>query len=205
MEPTPATPPAPAPTAPAAPVVGALPDPHLQRDLHAQDAFVAAAPRGGVIARLIARPGRDERVEVTEAVLDPEEGMVGDDWRARGSWAKAGAVANVEAQITIMSTRVLAAISPDPSRWPLAGDQILADLDISEAAMPPGTRLRIGGTLVEVTSLPHTGCAKFAARFGHDAHKWVWSPEGKALRMRGMYVRVIEGGPIRVGDPIVHS
>lgn len=190
---------------PAQPVFGALPDPHLHRDLAAQNAVVAASPREGVIARLIARPGTDQRVEVTEAVLDPKDGMVGDDWRPRGSWSKAGAPADIDAQLTIMNTRALAAIEPDESRWPLAGDQILADLDISEASLPPGSRLRIGGTLVEVTALPHTGCAKFAARFGHDAHKWTYTPEGRALRLRGVYVQVIEGGPIRVGDPILRA
>lgn len=199
MEPTAAATPSKKPTTP---VVGALPDPFLGRDLAPQTAVVAAAPHEGTIARIVVRPAGDARAEVTDAVLDPDEGLVGDDWLARGSWAKAGAPANPEAQVTIMSTRVLEAIAPDPDRWPLAGDQLYADLDISEASLPPGARLRIGAALVEVTPLPHTGCSKFAARFGHDALRWISTPEGRALRMRGVYVRVIEGGAIHVGDAI---
>ena len=37
-----------------------------------------------------------------------------------------------------MSVRVLAAIEPDESRWPLAGDQLLVDLDLSIEALPAG-------------------------------------------------------------------
>ncbi len=164
-------------------------------------ADLRAAPRDAApVLSLVARPGTDERVTVTEAVLDEVEGMVGDDWRARGSWSKAGQEANLEAQLTLMSTRVLAAIEPDPSRWPIAGDQVLLDLDLSEENLPAGTRLLLGDAEVEVTALPHTGCSKFAARFGRDALRWISTHEGRALRMRGMYVRVVRSGTVRTGD-----
>jgi MOSC domain-containing protein YiiM len=95
---------------------------------------------------------------------------------------------------------VLAAIEPDRSRWPLAGDQLYLDLDLSEANLPPGTRLAIGEAVVEVTELPHTGCVQFSARFGADALRWISTPAGRAMRMRGMYVRVVSGGAISAGD-----
>jgi MOSC domain-containing protein YiiM len=151
---------------------------------------------------LILRPAVDERVVVEEAVLDPVEGVVGDGWRARGSSRSPDGTANPEAQVTLMSTRVLAAIEPDRSRWPLAGDQVLVDADLSQTTLPPGTRLVIGEALVEVTELAHTGCAKFSARFGSDALRWINSPDGREARMRGMYVRVVAGGTVRVGDVI---
>ena len=173
------------------------------RDFSAQADTVLAAPRDGAAVELIVlRPERDAREVVSEARLDPVEGLVGDGWLRRGSSSTPDGSADPQSQLTIMSTRVLAAVEPDRSRWPLAGDQLYADLDLSEANLPPGARLRVGEALVEVTERPHTGCAKFAARFGLDALRWISTPVGRSHRMRGMYVRVVEGGAIRVGDEI---
>jgi MOSC domain-containing protein YiiM len=162
----------------------------------------SAPPDRAVVVALVLRPARNERLPVNEARLDVAEGMVGDDWRARGSKSMPGGLANPEAQLTLMSTRVLAAIADDPDRWPLAGDQVLVDMDLSEANLPVGTRLLLGNAEVEVTALPHTGCAQFAARFGHDALRWISTHEGRALRMRGMYVRIVSGGTVSVGDVV---
>ena len=151
---------------------------------------------------IVRRPGRDVRELVEQAVLDPDRGLVGDDWLARAGGSADDPSVDRDAQITLMSTRVLAAIEPDPSRWPLAGDQIYLDLDLGIENLPAGTRLAIGDAVVEVTPKEHTGCAKFAARFGHDALRWVSTPAGRALRMRGMYVRVVTGGQVRVGDVV---
>lgn len=183
------------------------PDCDLDRDLdrgldrHLDD--VRAAPRdAGVIALIVRRPAVDEREAVAEAVLDLAEGLVGDGWLARGSRSMPDGAANPEAQVTIMSTRVLAAIEPDPSRWPLAGDQLYVDLDLSVANLPPGTRLALGSAVLEVSETPHTGCSKFSARFGSDAQRWVNSPAGRELRMRGMNARIVQGGLVRVGDAV---
>ena len=54
-------------------------------------------------------------------------------------------------------------------RWPLAGDQLYVDLDLSHENLPVGTRLAIGTAELEVTAAPHTGCKKFASRFGLEA------------------------------------
>lgn len=173
------------------------------RDFTAATASVLAAPRDAATIELIVRrPGRDLREVVAEARLDPVEGLAGDDWLARGSSSTPDHAADPLSQLTIMSTRVLAAMEPDRSRWPLAGDQLYADLDLGVENLPAGSRLRVGGALVEVTGRPHTGCAKFASRFGLDALRWISTPAGKSARMRGMYVRVLEGGAIRVGDAI---
>jgi MOSC domain-containing protein YiiM len=107
-----------------------------------------------------------------------------------------------EAQITLISTRVLGAIEPDRTRWPLAGDQLYVDIDLSVATLPPGSRLRIGNAVVEISEPPHTGCAKFSARFGSDALRWINSPRGRELRMRGANARVITGGEVRLGDRV---
>jgi hypothetical protein len=166
-------------------------------------ADVRSAPKNeATVLLLVARPTVDERESVAEARLDEAEGMVGDDWLARGSWKKSGTTADLEAQLTLMSTRVLEAIEPDPARWPIAGDQVYVDMDLSEENLPVGTRLALGDAEVVVTALPHTGCKKFAARFGQDALRWISTHEGRALRMRGMSVRIVRGGTVRVGDVV---
>jgi MOSC domain-containing protein YiiM len=53
-----------------------------------------------------------------------------------------------------------------------------------------------------VTDELHAGCAKFTARFGSAAIRFVNSPAGRALRLRGMYARVVERGTVRPGDTI---
>jgi MOSC domain-containing protein YiiM len=89
-------------------------------------------------------------------------------------------------------------------RQPLheAGDNLLVDLDIGYDNLPPGTRLRIGGALLEVTEAPHTGCSKFSERFGQDALRWVNWRHWRERRLRGVNARVVEGGSVRVGDAI---
>jgi hypothetical protein len=173
------------------------------RDFSAATRSVLASPSDAATVELIVRrPARNQREVVREAQLDPVEGLVGDGWRARGSSSRPDGSADPLCQLTLMSTRVLAAIEPDRSRWPLAGDQLYADLDLSADNLPPGTRLRLGDALVEVTGRPHTGCDKFASRFGLDALRWISTPAGKAARMRGIYVRVLEGGTVRIGDAV---
>jgi len=101
-----------------------------------------------------------------------------------------------------MNARVIALLARVRERWPLAGDQLYVDLDLSRANLPPGTRLRIGSALIEVTAEPHTGCKKFAARFGVEAVRFVSTPVGKSNCLRGINARVVEAGTIRRGDAV---
>ena len=127
---------------------------------------VRAAPRDeGTVELIVRRPAVDEREVVDEAELDLEEGLVGDNWRARGR-SGGRRPANPDAQITVMSSRAIALAAGDRDRWALAGDQLYLDLDLSGDNLPPGTRLEVGSAVIEVTAEPHTGCKKFAARFG---------------------------------------
>jgi hypothetical protein len=161
-----------------------------------------APTRVGTVRLIVRRPAVGEREVVTEAQLNAEEGLLGDSWRVRGSSSTADGSANPEAQITVMSARAATAIAGDVDRWPLAGDQLYVDFDISEANLPAGTRVTVGDAEIEVSAKPHTGCAKFSARFGKEALRLVGSPEGRALRLRGMNARVTKSGTVRVGDRI---
>jgi len=164
---------------------------------------IRAAPADGGTVELIARrPGEDEREVLTEARLDTVEGLVGDTWRVRGSSRTPDGGPNPEAQLTLMNARAAAAIAGDRERWPLAGDQLYVDFDISRANLPAGSRVQIGSAVIEFSEPPHTGCAKFSARFGVDALKFVNSPTGRELRLRGANCRVVIAGTVRPGDTI---
>jgi MOSC domain-containing protein YiiM len=99
-----------------------------------------------------------------------------------------------------MNARVIALIAQDEDRWPLAGDQLFVDLDLSKTNLPAGTRLALGSAVIEVTAEPHTGCRKFVDRFGLDAMQFVNSEAGRRLQLRGINAKVVQGGTIRVGD-----
>jgi hypothetical protein len=156
----------------------------------------------GHLALIVRRPGIDEREVVDTAALDVTDGLVGDTWRTRGSSRTADGAANPDAQLTLMNSRAAALVAGPIERWPLAGDQLYVDLDLGAANLPPGTQLGLGSAVIEVTALPHTGCQKFAARFGPDAVKFVNSPDGRALNLRGINARVVTPGTVRVGDTV---
>jgi MOSC domain-containing protein YiiM len=156
----------------------------------------------GTVELIVRRPAVDEREVVTEAWLDVRDGLEGDTWRVRGSSRTPDGGPNPEAQLTLMSSRTAAAVAGDRERWPLAGDQLYVDLDISRANLPPGSRVQIGSAVIEFSEAPHTGCAKFSARFGVDALKFVNTPEGRDLRLRGANCRVVVAGLVRKGDAI---
>ena len=166
-------------------------------------AAVRQAPRdAGTVQLIVRRPAVEEREVVAEAQLDPAAGLVGDCWLERGSRATDDGSAHPEMQLTMMNARMTALVAGSRERWALAGDQLYVDLDVSAANLPPGTRLEVGTATIEITDHPHTGCGKFVRRFGVDAMKFVNTPLGRELNLRGIYARIVTGGTVRTGDPI---
>jgi hypothetical protein len=156
----------------------------------------------GILALIVRRPAINAREVVAEARLDEVEGLVGDSWSRRGSSRTRDGSAHRDMQLNVMNARAIALIAQTPDRWPLAGDQLYVDFDLSVESVPPGTRLGIGSAVIEITDQPHTGCTKFSARFGMDATKFVNSPAGKQLHLRGVNAKVVQAGVIRCGDEV---
>lgn len=157
---------------------------------------------GGAIELIVARPEVDERAILEEARLDPEVGLVGDCWQVRGSSSTDDGGANPLKQVNFVNARAIALMAGSKDRWPLAGDQFYVDLNLGGENLPPGTRLALGTAVVEITDPWHKGCEKFVARYGADALRFVRSPEGRALNLRGVHSTVVVAGTVRTGDVV---
>ena len=154
----------------------------------------------GVVRKIVRRPAKNQRESLAAGRLVVGEGLEGDCWNAKGT-------APLDIQLTLMNSRAVQLVAGSEDRWELAGDQLYVDLDLSQDNLPPGTRLLVGldGAEIEITAEPHTGCGKFRSRFGADALRFVNSPEGKALHLRGVYAKVICSGEVRPGDRIAKA
>ena len=170
-------------------------DMHLSTEQLEQgvDHILASPGDDGELHLIVRRPDVDERETPQQARLDVEVGLVGDSWSTRAKVVP-------DMQLNIMNTRVVGLVAQSEDRWPLAGDQLFVDMDLSGDNLPTGTQLALGEAIVEVTEPPHTGCKKFAARFGVDAMVFVNSGRGKTLNFRGICAKVVKSGDIRVGD-----
>jgi hypothetical protein len=154
----------------------------------------------GLIELIVRRPAIGERELLAEATIDETVGIVGDCWHWKPSSKTTDGGPNPGAQVTLMNSRVASLVAGEPERRALAGDQLYVDMELSERNLPPGTRLRAGSALIEITAVPHRGCGKFTKRFGVDAAKFVNSKVGRELNLRGVNARVLERGTVRVGD-----
>ena len=162
--------------------------------------ILASPSDGGKLEMISARPAVGERKQLEEATLDEAQGLIGDNWKDRSSTRTPDGSANPDAQLTIINSRLVHAVSGSKSRWELAGDQLVVDIDLSHDNLPVGSRLEIGSAVVELTAEPHTGCVKFASRFGNPALRFVSGPEAMQQRRRGANAKIIKSGTIRVGD-----
>jgi hypothetical protein len=170
-------------------------------ELEAALDMIQQSPKdNGPLELIVRRPVIGVREVLEEGELDPVVGLVGDSWSRRGSRRSADGGPHPEMQLNIMSTRVVGLVAQEKERWPLAGDQLFVDMDLSDENLPPGTRVQIGTAVIEVTAEPHTGCGKFVERFGVDAMTFVNSIERKDLHLRGINAKVVQRGTIRVGD-----
>jgi MOSC domain-containing protein YiiM len=174
-----------------------------EQELEAALDAIRGAPReAGVVELITRRPTYGEREVVDEASLDRVLGLVGDNWHMRPSRRTTDGSPDPERQLTLMSSRAIAALAGELEHWPIAGDQLYVDLDLGLENLPAGTQLAVGTAVLEVSVAPHTGCDKFTARFGSAASRWLNTAAGRSLNLRGINARVVTGGVVRRGDAI---
>lgn len=156
----------------------------------------------GTLELIVCRPAVDEREVLERGSLDLVLGLTGDTWSVRSTTSTPDGSPNPEGQLALMNARAIALVAGETERWPLAGDQLFVDLDLSASSLPAGTRLQIGDAVIEITPKPHRGCAKFSARFGPEALRFVNTGDGSILNLRGRHAKVVTPGTITRGDEI---
>jgi hypothetical protein len=154
----------------------------------------AAPTDRGAVALLVSRREEGRRHVLPRTLLTPDLGMPGDTWGRRPS-------PKPEAQLTVMELAVAELIA-NGQPLTLFGDNLFLTIDLSTPNLPIGTRLRVGGAVLEVTPKEHNGCHKFRGRFGTDALRFVSTPPLRHRNLRGIYMRVIDAGEIGPGDPV---
>jgi MOSC domain-containing protein YiiM len=149
----------------------------------------------GTVELVVRRPAEGEREILDEGVLD-FPGLVGDRHTLRAD-------THAGTEVTLMNARVVDLVAGgDRDRWALAGDQLYVDFDLRAENLPPGTRLQVGSATLELSDVPHTGCAKFTARFGSAATRFINAKPNRELRLRGLNTLVVTPGAVRPGDTI---
>src|SRR5262245_22817857 len=139
-------------------------------ELEAGLEHIRCSPRErGTLEMIVRRPASGQREIIEEGELDVVKGLVGDNWGDRRSSRTADGSPHPDMQLNLMNARAIELLARDKRRWPLAGDQLFIDFDLSEAHVPAGTRLAIGSAVIAITAQPHTGCGKFVERFGPDS------------------------------------
>ena len=165
--------------------------------------WVLAAPSDmGRIASLVVRPAVNQRETPNKVMFSPQLGVAGDNWLT-SCWKKLpSGESDPEVQVAIMNARMIEVITPDKSLWPLAGDQLFVDFDLSVANLTAGDHLQVGAAVLQITAEPHQGCGKFKKRFGEDALAFVNSTLGNEHRLRGVYAKIVFAGEVCVDDTI---
>jgi hypothetical protein len=165
--------------------------------------ILAAPAEIGTVELVVRRPVEGERELLEEGELDLEHGLIGDRWRPASPGAYGADDDGRAAQITLMNARVVDLVAGGArERWALAGDQLYVDFDLGAENLPAGTHIQVGSAILEVSGLPHTGCAKFTARFGSAATRFINAKPNRDFRLRGMNTRIVTPGTVRPGDTI---
>jgi len=165
--------------------------------------FIKQSPKDqGTLQLIVIRPKGNEQIVLADCQLSSRLGVHGDDWFENCYKRLPDGSPHPDVQVTLMNSRCIDLLAQEKTRWPLAGDQLYVDLDLSVDNLPVGQQLSIGSVILQITDQEHTGCDKFAERYGQAARIFVNSPVGKQLHLRGIYAKVVQDGSVKVGDRV---
>ncbi|MBK9991172.1 MAG: hypothetical protein IPP19_10670 [Verrucomicrobia bacterium] len=167
--------------------------------------YRALPPRPTDTARVDAlnvRPGPDQREERTMIELDPVRGAIGDRWERKTWLYLQDGRPDPRVQVALCNSTILTLIQTATGVRHHPGDTIFTDLDLSAQNLPVGSRLQIGPAVLEISDVENDACAKFAAHYGAEVLHWIRLPQNRPLRLRGLFAKIVCGGPIRVGDTV---
>jgi MOSC domain-containing protein YiiM len=165
---------------------------------------VLESPRdAGRLEAIVVRPASEQRRVLDTTRLTIDGGVEGDRWVTDSGYRLENGRPDPRCQVSLMNSRFLRQIAGSENAVCLAGDNLIVDLDLSEANLPAGSRLAIGDAVViEISDLSHTGCSSLARRYGDEARKFMNNARGKSLHLRGRYAKIISAGTISVGDTV---
>ncbi len=164
---------------------------------------IMASPKDeGTLEGIVVRPASGERLEPRSVRITAASGLEGDHW-SKGCWKTTeDGSPDPDVQICIMNARCIALVAQSRDNWAPAGDNFFIDMDLTPENLAPGQRLSVGSAVIEITAVPHNGCQSFIERYGRDACLFVNSGEGRKLRLRGIYARVVKNGEVSLGDRV---
>jgi len=173
-------------------------------DLNAALPYICGAPKDiGPIDMLCFRPGFGEREMRNSLEFTVAQGIPGERWM-KSPWMRLpDGSPDPRIQVSVLSKRVAETVIPDMENSLHPGDPIIADMDLSEANMPVGTRLQAGTAVIEVTDAYNEACVKWKTRYGSDAKDWIVVPENRPLRLRGILCRIVQDGVVQATDSLV--
>jgi MOSC domain-containing protein YiiM len=127
---------------------------------------------------------------VEHARLTPEDGLVGDRYRNRGARTRQVTLIAVEDLVAIRSFMGLQVVDPQQLRRNI----VVSGVNLH--ALKDG-RFRLGSALLEMTGECHP-CSRMEEALGEGGYN--------AVRGHGgITARVVEGGELRIGDPVTRA
>lgn len=172
-------------------------------ELNAALPDVLDAPKNeAAIEQLCLRPDIGVRNFVDKMELTCANGIPGERWNTAPWLTLDDGSADPRIQVCILGKRVLDLVYTDPENMIHPGDSFIADMDFSEKNMPDGTLLSVGSAVLRVSDKFNTACAKWKARYGEDALRWIVMGPNRQYRLRGVLCEVVEDGWVQAGDLI---
>ena len=151
-------------------------------------ALLGAPMRPGVVGFIGLRPARREAMmAVQSAVLDPDEGLLGDHYRSRTTRSR---------QVTLIASEHLAAIASYLGRDLVRPEELRRNIVISGVNLLAlaQARFRLGTAVLEGTGPCHP-CSRMEETLGVGGYN--------AVRGHGgITARVAAGGVVHVGAPV---